>query len=94
MATTTPIRKLRYDARANLAQVFVLLDGAPDLSRDERIARLDAAIQHVAVAAAALEQARAITADRDEDAHAAAKAAQAENDAKFIEIIQNGLNEG
>jgi hypothetical protein len=79
MATdnSTSIRALRHETRAHLAAVFNLLEGAPDLSKDERLTRLEQALTHLSAAAAHVVEAHGITVERDDEAHAAAKAMKA-----------------
>lgn len=68
------IRALRHETRHHLAAVFVLLEGQPDLPREERLARLEEALKHTAAAADHLAQAIAITTERDDAMHAQFKA--------------------
>lgn len=79
MATDSPIsiRALRHETRNHLAAVFVLLEGAPDMSKEERLTRLEVALQHLHAAADHVVQAHAITTERDDAVHATAKAMKA-----------------
>jgi hypothetical protein len=88
-ATALSIRELRHAIRHNLAGVFVLLDGAPDLTKENRLERIDQAAVLINEAMKALAAARVITEQRDDAAHAAFKAvvkeaAQAEAEAEDV----------
>jgi hypothetical protein len=70
------LRKMRHSVQKRCYKAFYLLGGQPGLSKADQMIRLDAAIELLESALAKAKKAHKFVAERDFDAHLAAKQAK------------------